>query len=187
MPSSSVITEACLSVVGGNFHQHGGYHGCPSWRQAYRRTHVAGFCHLSGDKAEGALHQTDQRGIAGAARVIDEVVQHHARIGVEAECRAVGEYDRHRGAAGRLHDVALAHGVAPTFSATDTPLRTTLQLPDNMSTRPITGCPACCTPSLCRLPRCQRAGQRAATMLALSVAPSGEIRCGLCRSRNSRG
>ncbi len=103
--------EFGLAVGGRDFHQHG---GAADAHRCDRRVdpHVAGLRYLTGDEADRALHQADQRGIAGSIGAVDEFVQHHARIAGEVERGAVGEHDAERGAGTGLHHVALLDYVA---------------------------------------------------------------------------
>ena len=58
--------------------------------------HVAVLGSGAGDEGDGAGHQAEQRGIARPVGVVDHLVQHHLRVGCEAEHRAVDEGDAER-------------------------------------------------------------------------------------------
>ncbi|MFK4528421.1 hypothetical protein ABIF90_006402 [Bradyrhizobium japonicum] len=74
--------------------------------------HVAVLGGLARDEGDGARNQAQQRGIARPVGVVDHLVQHHPRIGGQAEHGAVDEGDAERRIrAGRDH-IALLDVIA---------------------------------------------------------------------------
>ena len=99
------------AVVGLDGDVHGGA------ADAHRRDggadlHVAGLGDLPGDEGDRALDEVEQRGVARARRLVDEVAQEHPRVGGEVEQRPVEEGDRQRRPRPRLHGVALVDEIA---------------------------------------------------------------------------
>src|SRR5262245_26461614 len=74
--------------------------------------HVAGLGDLGGDEAHRPLDQVDQRGVRRAVRIVDELVERHARVLFETERAAVGKTDPERGITAGLDDVALEYEIA---------------------------------------------------------------------------
>ena len=74
--------------------------------------HVARLRDLAGNEGHRAFDETEDAGVRLAARAVNELAQHHPRIGAQVEGGAVGEADSELGAVARFNDITLIDDVA---------------------------------------------------------------------------